>query len=237
MFNNQEKFDIRCEWGLNGVKNLSKISEATIIIDILSFSTCVDIAVSKGAKIYPYQYSDLSKISEYANKFNAIIANKRSKTSYSLSPNSLIEIKDGTRLILPSPNGSTLTLNSESKYTITCCLRNYKAVAEFIKKNNLKKIAIIPAGEKWNDNTLRPCVEDLLGAGALISELKGNFSPESLVAKSVFESNKNNLESLIFESISSLELIERDYIDDIELALEINKSNNVPILYDNYYSL
>ena len=37
----QREFDIRCEWGEQGVARLAPISDAVIIVDIMSFSTCV----------------------------------------------------------------------------------------------------------------------------------------------------------------------------------------------------
>lgn len=234
MYYNQEKFDTRFEWGLQGVLKLSEISDITVIIDILSFTTCVEIATNKGAEILPYQYNDFSNLKNYALENNAIIAEKRSKNTLSLSPNSLLNIEKNTKLILPSPNGSTLSLSSKSKYTFACCLRNYQAVAEYINKIG-GKVAIIASGEKWEDNSLRPAIEDLLGAGALISKLKGSLSPESEIAKSVFESNTNKVSDLIKESISGQELIEKGYPEDVELATELNISNCVPLLKNNSY--
>ncbi len=43
-FYNQSNFEIRCEWGKKGVEQLAPISDAIIIVDILSFSTCIDLA-------------------------------------------------------------------------------------------------------------------------------------------------------------------------------------------------
>ncbi len=55
---NQCEFDIRCEWGENGVHQLAPISDAVIIVDVLSFSTCVVMATSRGAMIFPYPFHD-----------------------------------------------------------------------------------------------------------------------------------------------------------------------------------
>jgi 2-phosphosulfolactate phosphatase len=48
MYFDQQSYDIRCDWGLAGLTHLSPSSDAIVIIDVLSFSTCVDIAVANG---------------------------------------------------------------------------------------------------------------------------------------------------------------------------------------------
>jgi 2-phosphosulfolactate phosphatase len=165
---------------------LFKVATWVIIVDVLSFSTCIDIATSNNAKIYPFRWKDQTAI-EYAKSLNAEISdfNRKDKNGYSLSPTSLINIPQGTKLVLPSPNGSTLSLSTGLTTTICGCLRNAEAVAQYAMRIG-KPISIIPAGEKWEDNTLRPAFEDLLGAGAIISFLDGELSPESKTALSVF---------------------------------------------------
>lgn len=54
MIFDQAEFDLRCEWGEQGVAQLSAISDVIVIVDVLSFSTCVEIATSKGATVFPY---------------------------------------------------------------------------------------------------------------------------------------------------------------------------------------
>ena len=44
----QAEYDLRCEWGPAGVARAWPLSDAVVIVDILSFSTAVDIAVSNG---------------------------------------------------------------------------------------------------------------------------------------------------------------------------------------------
>ena len=39
MFYAQTEFDIRCEWGMQGLEKLATISNIVIIVDVLSFST------------------------------------------------------------------------------------------------------------------------------------------------------------------------------------------------------
>lgn len=231
----QQAFDIKLEWGIRGVEALLPVSDVIIIVDILSFSTCVDIATNNGAIVYPYRWKDVSAV-DYAKSLNAELADftRKYTDGYSLSPTSLSNIKAKTKLVLPSPNGSTLTLATKMVPTLCGSLRNAKAVAEFAVGFG-KKISIIPAGEQWTTDTLRPAFEDLLGAGAIISYLTGNLSPESKAALAVYEHLKTSLLEEIRNCSSGKELIERGFEEDIYLAGELNVSNNVPLLTKGSY--
>ncbi|HVU59159.1 MAG TPA: 2-phosphosulfolactate phosphatase [Puia sp.] len=174
MIFSQQSFDIKLEWGIQGVDTLLPVSDVIIIVDVLSFSTCVDIATGNGAIIHPYRWKDETAVA-YANSLNAELAEQRSSTKgYSLSPASLVNISSGTRLVLPSPNGSTLSLATGATTTICGCIRNAEAVAAFAVSLG-KKITVTPSGERWSDDTLRPAFEDPLGAGAIISHLPGTL--------------------------------------------------------------
>ena len=230
---NQAKFDIRCEWGIKGVRQLAPISDAVIIVDILSFSTCIDIANNRGAVVFPYQWKDESA-QKFARTVGAKVAGKRGSGNYSLSPTSLLSVDKETRLILPSPNGSSLSLATMLTPTLTSCLRNCKAVA-LSAMNYGKKIAVIPAGERWSDNTLRPSFEDFVGAGAVINYLKGSLSPEAQIAVTAYQNIRLSIVDMVKQCSSGKELIERGFEQDIDLALQINVSNSVPTLINGMY--
>ncbi len=234
-FFNQEEFDIRLEWGIRGVEELRAISDVIIIVDILSFSTCVSVAAENGALIFPYRWKDETAL-DFAKSKQAELAdfNRKFANGYSLSPTSLLNISANTKLVLPSPNGSSLSLSTGSTPTLCGSLRNAVAVANHAMQIG-NKIAVIAAGEKWGDGSLRVAIEDYIGAGAITSHLNGHLSPESELARNSYLSMKNNLVDTINACISGKELITRGFEKDVELACELNVSSSVPILIDGYY--
>jgi 2-phosphosulfolactate phosphatase len=231
----QTEYNIRCEWGLHGVRTLAPISDVVVIVDVLSFTTSVSVAVERGAFIYPYA-GPREDVAAFAAARNAEVAGHRdSGTGYSLSPHSLVHIPAGTRLVLPSPNGSTLSTSTGDTPTLAGCLRNARAVADAAQQLG-RRIAIIPAGERWRtDGSLRPCFEDLVGAGSIISGLSGPRSPEALAAEAAFVHAEAHLLRLLRGCGSGRELIERGTPADVDLAAALNASDCAPLLQDGAY--
>src|SRR5262245_41684712 len=110
MLFDQSEFDIRCEWGLRGAAALAPISDAVIIVDVLSFSTAVEIAASQGGIVYPYRWKD-ETASQFAVTIAAEVADGKNPNGYCLSPASLQSLPWGIRLVLPSPNGAEISLS------------------------------------------------------------------------------------------------------------------------------
>ena len=229
----QTDFEIRCEWGKQGVLQLAPISNVIVIVDVLSFSTCIDIINSRGAIAYPYQWRDESA-KEFADSIGAELAQKRGISHYSLSPASLVSLTEGSQLVLPSPNGSSLSVATNTVPILTGCLRNCKAVAE-AAMNYGQTIAVIPAGEQWSDYSLRPSFEDFVGAGAIISYLKGSLSPEAQLAVIAYQNVYKSLRHLIKQCGSGKELMERGFERDVDLAASLNVSDCVPTLVEGAY--
>lgn len=228
MVYDQQEFDIRCEWGEHGVAVLAPISDVVIIVDVLSFSTTVDIAVQRGATVFPFRWKD-DRARTFAESMQAELADPaRAKSRYSLSPKSLANIPAGTRIVLPSPNGATLTLAAKPRPVVAGCLRNARAVA-LAAAGYGHAVALIAAGERWKDDmTLQPSYEDLVGAGAIIQHLAGSRSPEAASAVAAFVDAKVALAENLRRCISGRELIERGYPEDVELAAQLDVSDCEP---------
>jgi 2-phosphosulfolactate phosphatase len=98
-----------------------------------------------------------------------------------------------------------------------------------------RRITVVPAGERWSDASLRPSFEDLIGAGAIVSYLRGSLSPEAQAAAAAYRGVQSTLGNLMKQCGSGRELIERGFEQDVDLAVELNVSDCVPTLIDRAY--
>ena len=223
-------------WGLQGLLSLLATSDAIVIVDVLSFSTAVDIATSRGASILPFPYGH-SDAESYAKSRGAVLAQPRSASGeqLSLSPETLNAVTSGTRIVLPSPNGSRLSRETGAVPTLAGSLRNAAAIAQAASSLGLC-IGVIAAGERWPDGSLRPAIEDLLGAGSIIQCMRARPSPDAEVARAAFRVLHGRIQDVIRDSQSGRELIEAGYVNDVEIAIEMDASHTVPLLQSDGYS-
>jgi 2-phosphosulfolactate phosphatase len=199
-----------------------------VIVDVLSFTSAIDIATARGVVVFPYPLQDESAAS-YASSLDAHLASPDRGSGFSLSPASLCNIPAGYRMVLPSPNGAALSFSVDHPIVLAACLRNAAAVARAAARLG-STVALIPAGEMWPTGELRPCLEDWIGAGAVIDACPGTRSPEASLAAAAFRYFRDDLAGTLRASSSGKELIERGFGLDVELAGELNVSTNVPRL-------
>jgi 2-phosphosulfolactate phosphatase len=190
----------------------------------------------RAARKLPYRWKDASA-EAYARSKGALLAGPRGTSDgYSLSPASLESIRNGEALVLPSPNGSTLSLAAAETTALYCaCLRNAHAVAARVG-SLAQRITVVAAGEQWDDGSLRPCLEDLLGAGAVIAGLGGTLSPEAELAVAAFERFRRDLYDAVRDCVSGRELVERGFVRDIEIAAKYGVSDAVPVFRGDRFS-
>lgn len=219
-------------WGKAGLSDRLAHSDVVVIVDVLSFSTAVDVAVSRGAKVLPHRYRDATA-ADFAAAKQARLAGPRRAGGPSLSPPSLAVLEAGERLVLPSPNGSTLSTLVGDKTAYAACLRNAGAVAAAVPSD--ARTLVVAAGEHWPDGSLRPALEDLLGAGAILARLKGCLSPDAMAAAAAYRDLRGKLADNLAHCPSGQELIAAGYPEDVIWAAEEDCSSAVPLLHAGGY--
>ncbi len=222
------------EWGEHGA---SSSVETSVLIDVLSFSTACTLAVESGISVYPFFYSDLAEKFSRATGIEMAGKRRAADARYTLSPASFIKPAELDRLILPSPNGSRLSLLAKSNCLLIGCLLNAQAVAVSLKIRG-GNVMLIPAGERWPDGTIRFALEDYLGAGAILQHLTCQKSSEAMVCEAAFLAVQNRLLDILLSCDSGQELADKGYDSDVEIAARLNSSETVPELFreDRLYS-
>lgn len=222
----QYAWTCRCEWGTGAVAALAP-ADVTIVVDVFSFTTCVDVAVSRGAAILPYAWNDASA-ADFARAERAELAGRRRQALYSLAPESYLHAPAGLRCVLPSPNGAQVTLAAGQTPSIVLAgsIRNARAVAEAASRLG-RTFNVIPAGERWLDGSLRPALEDWLGAGAILARLPGTRSPEAESAVALFERHRERLLAALDQCGSGRELDGRGHVRDKFIAGDLDVSSCV----------
>ena len=223
----QEAWSCRCEWGAPAIEALAP-ADVIVVVDVFSFTTCVDVAVSRGASILPYAWNDASA-SEFARAQGAELAGKRRHARYSLAPESYVDAPPGLRCVLPSPNGAHVTLAASRTASVVLAgsLRNARAVAQKAAQLG-SSFNLVAAGERWLDGSLRPALEDWLGAGAVLRWLPGSHSPEAESAIALFERHRERLIDVLDQCGSGRELDGRGHKRDKFIAGELDVSACVP---------
>jgi 2-phosphosulfolactate phosphatase len=231
----QQGFATRFEWGEEGVRALGPISDVTVIVDVLSFSTSVDLATSQGASVYPCDWQD-QDLDGFAKRVGAEVASSANPHGRSLSPSTLETLPPEHRMILPSVNGSQLTMAARAhSIVIAGCLRNAAAVAERARELG-STVAVIACGERWKStSTLRPALEDLIGAGAILRHFATSCSPEAQAAIAAFDAANSDLRATLAGCASGLEKSVAGKDRDVVLAAQLDVSATAPVLVEGAY--
>jgi 2-phosphosulfolactate phosphatase len=234
----QAPYAVRLEWGPVGVQQLAPEVDCIVVLDVMSFSTCVDIAVGRGAVIYPYRWRD-ETAQKYGAERSAEVASgkRRFGDGWSLSPSSMLKVPAGLRLVLPSPNGSASAYLAKEfgKDVFAACLRNLQATAAACRR--YPRILVVPCGERWSeDDSLRPSLEDYLAGGGLVAALgRSNASPEAHAARLAYEGLGAGRADALRGCGSAVELIGRGFAEDVELCLEEDVSRTACRLVDDHF--
>ena len=138
-------FDVELEWGAGGVEALAGCVDHLVLIDVLSFTTCVDVALEQGASVLPWRWHNPTA-EAYARERGARLAQRREAAGeggLSLSPGSLRTLQAGEAVVLPSPNGATLSVLARGHPSVWAgCLRNASALARELAAGRVAEDAL-----------------------------------------------------------------------------------------------
>lgn len=127
---------VRFDWGLAGASELGRVCAVLVVVDVLSFTTSVDVAVGRGMRVHPFPWG--AQADDFARRIGAVAAVGRRAVSperpWSLSPAMLRSAPVVPDLVLPSPNGSAISsaASATGLPVVAGCLRNAPAVARWL---------------------------------------------------------------------------------------------------------
>ena len=227
---------VHVDWGVAGARALAERCDIVAVVDVLSFSTTVTVALARGIRVRPHPWplpdvrgADAARIADEAG---AVVAGPRG-SGVSLSPASVRSLAPGSALVLPSPNGAACCLAAAESAVdvVVACLRNAPAVSGWLHAQQ-RDVGIVAAGERWPDDSLRPAYEDWVGAGVIV-DLLGDAvtrTPEAAAAAAAARERR-----FLAEVPSGIELIEAGYDDDIAMAEAFGVDDVIPRLTQGWF--
>jgi 2-phosphosulfolactate phosphatase len=234
----QTAYTRRFDWGPTGAGALVadvRPGDVAVVVDVLSFTTTLALAVERGIEVYPYPWAT-ADAETYAAHREAVLARGRRQGSatgaISLSPASFDDVEGVERVVLPSPNGSTISfaLAGAGVRVVGASLRNATAVGRWLAEVE-GRVSVVAAGERWPDGSLRPAAEDLWGAGAVLAALGADgASPEALLATASYDAVRGDLAAALRDCASGRELISAGFESDVDLAAAQDAGGVVPVL-------
>lgn len=101
----QQGFRLRFDWGLPGSDRVVPGSSVAVVVDVLSFTTTLSVALDAGIEVLPYRFRDDSA-ADFARTHDAALAVGRTVAGpgqISLSPVSVREAGPGVGWSCPRP--------------------------------------------------------------------------------------------------------------------------------------
>lgn len=233
-------------WGRRGAQAAAERGDILVVIDTLRFSTATATAVHHGALIYPCP-PDEALFTALAERVGGEVAyhsaspslHSSASTRFTLSPRSYLGIEPGTRIVLPSPNGSTCCqYGARAAALFVGTLVNAQAVARavshLLSADERLNATLLACGERWRvpdeEGALRFALEDYLGAGAVLSALPFAQTIEAQVCGTTFQAMREHLEAVLWECESGQELRAKGLDEDVRDAAQLNIYDTVPVL-------
>lgn len=217
----------------------SSSSDVSVMVDALRASTTITLALNNFERIIPcFTPEEALNLKE---KIGGILAGERNGKQLEgfdigNSPSQIkgFETSENT-LILTTSNGTRILENMNSKVLVGSMV-NANAVGEKSVQLASNHIDVVMAGVKG-----KFAIEDFLAAGEILYWISENlddcelseYAQTAILATRDYESVKE----AFINSRTAKRLIELDYLEDVELSVMRNMTDNVAIYHDNELTL
>jgi 2-phosphosulfolactate phosphatase len=222
--------------GETGMRKALADGDVPVIVDVLRFSSTVTTAVANGFTIIPADRSEVAK--QLADRLGVAVSGPVGKARYSLSPLDYLDPKDPEDVVLVSPNGAALARIAGEACAFIGCLLNARTAGRMLRAlsgRTGKGIVLVAAGEVAEDQEVdlaqrRFAIEDYLGCGAILAELRMEETPEAVVCRRTFEACRHDCADLIRNSLSGRYLAQKGYDFDLSHCVQRNIYDVLPIV-------
>ncbi len=226
-------------WGSDGLRLAVERGDIPVIVDVLRFSSTVTTAVANGFTILPAPTREAARSLEAAT--GADVSGPTGTARWSLSPLDYVNPWEPEEVILVSPNGAALANAIPPGATgFIACLLNARTAGRLlgdISRDRGTGIVLVPAGEVVEDQEAdlehrRFAVEDYLGCGAVLSELKVDLDREAEACREAFFAAKGGLAGIIRDCPSGTYLVDHGHAADLSHCVQLSIYEVLPVVRD-----
>jgi 2-phosphosulfolactate phosphatase len=237
---------VHVTWGPTGAALAAERGDVVVVVDVMSFSTALSIAVARDFTCLVYTDAEIEQLGGpalAAIRLGARPLGARAKAAPgqpSLSPASVLAADPGQRVVISSLNGASVVAAAAGASALLIgSLRNAtpcaRAAAHLLGTTRAGRITVVACGEQWSSvapdaSGIRPCAEDWLGAGAVcavLAELGYSLSAEARLAAATWSTELGFGD--LSDCVSARELRSAGYGADVELALQVDTDEKVPV--------
>ncbi|MGW3956168.1 2-phosphosulfolactate phosphatase [Streptomyces sp. NPDC004752] len=243
---------LHVEWGRQAAKLAADRGDAVVVVDTLTFSTTVTMAVSRGAAVLALSRTEVERLGGpygVAQTYRVpppALTQGGTDAKRTLSPSSVGNLVSGDQVALTSINGAGIVSSARHATVLLAgCLRNRTAVARWcasaLTGGAVRRVTVIAAASRWSSmlataGGIRPSIEDWLGAGAIAdaaAALGVSLSTEAKAAASTYAAaEQDGLDRWLRGSTTGRELIQKDFGSDVDEAARLDQDDTVPRLDD-----
>jgi 2-phosphosulfolactate phosphatase len=199
--------------------------DVAILVDVLRASTTITVAMENFRTIIPVKSIEEAK--KLAEKHDAVLAGERNGAAIEWfdTGNSPLEISKfmGDVLVITTSNGTRILEGMKAKVIIGSFI-NAKAVANMAMELAVNHIEVVMAGVEG-----KFAIEDFLGAGEIIGNLKNCNLDEMALASYMASRNNDMVKKAIKNSRSALRLGELGLSNDVDFCIKRNIYESVPV--------